>query len=389
MPENPFKIKHIPALFITVFLFTEISLRILQPTSLHFYWQQKQIHKYDEDYFVDLEADQKRNITHFLNYYTMNISTNEAGFRGTRRLDHSPKIGCIGDSVTMGFGVNDEDTFCSQIDKTTVNGTTYQSVNLGVDAYGPAAIQKKLEKYLPLMDMKLLYYFPSGGDDLDDYLYRERKQNNLQNMAFKTQFYLTKYSYVFLALKITQEQLKYRFIETFVWPAEKLKRTLECQNDCRDIYRPGFKSLAEDFFIPDKPADNLLTFPEGECTDKTEPYFIPDDTLRAVKDIISLTKKHNVKLVFVFTPTDLETAYCSQRGRTHRLYSYNTSLKKFVMQQGHDWLDLSAYTDRMKDDKGRLNARPYYIIGDGHYTPAGNKWVAEILAEHTERFLKK
>ena len=39
---------------ITVFIFTEIILRIIQPSSLEFYRKQKQIHRYDENYFIDL-----------------------------------------------------------------------------------------------------------------------------------------------------------------------------------------------------------------------------------------------------------------------------------------------------------------------------------------------
>ena len=380
---------------LTTIVFSEITLRILRPRALEFYRIQKLYHKFDADYFVDLEPNVNMLVKHFLGFYEMKFSTNEFGFRGTRKIENnSAKIGCMGDSITMGFGVNDEDTFCARLDNQVFSGKTYQSVNLAVDAYGPAALSVKWKKYAKELKLDLLYYFPSGGDDIDDDAFYQRKQNFSDYFFFKMQFLLTKHSYFFLGLKIAQEQLIYRFKETFVWPVEKANRTLTCggipdSEKCKDIYHYSFHDFLKEFTVPSaQDNDTVLTFPDSECIDKPDPFIIPQRMQKDLESILQTSRETGTKIVFVLTPTDTETAFCSQRGKLHRYYGYFTSLKQFLKERNVPFIDLNHYTERMKDDKGRLNVRPYYIPNDGHYTVKGNQWVFELLQENTGRFLQ-
>lgn len=390
-------LKTFAILFLALVL-CEITLRIIKPASLELYWIQKSYHKLDPEYFVDLEPDVKVRVKHFMNFYDIIFSTNEMGFRATDKIDNSiPQIGCIGDSVTMGFGVNDEETFCYKLNRfKNSEGLVHQSVNLGTDAYGPTAISLKLKKYLPKLNLKLLFYFPSTGDDIDERVFEERKTNRLALFIFTSQFLATKHSYLALALKISQEQLTYRTIETFLWPVQKFFRTMKCKSgslpsdECKNIFLPEGKiDIVSEFLVSrPSPKDEPPVFPESECASKMNEFQIPDKMMRSVDNIIAQAQDRGIKLVMVLAPIDIETAYCSQRGKLHRYYEYLTTLKKILSERKIDYIDLNEKTSLMVDSKGRMNPRPYYIVGDGHYTKSGNEWVAKILLEKAKEVLK-
>lgn len=382
--------------FLLILLLIEIFLRIFKPSALDFYWVQKQAHRLDKDYLVDLEPNMKERIVHFQGFFDMNFSTNEFGFRATDPINNSiPQIACIGDSVTMGFGVNDEDTFCRKLNGfTSKDNIKYQSINMAVDAYGPSAISLKLKKYIPNLNVKLLYYFPSNGDDIDEKNFYNKMNNPNSLLLFKTQFLLTKYSYLVLGIRITQEQFVYRFNETFIYPLQKMVHTKKCldrilpEDECENTYFP-YKhfSIIEEFTRPNKKTDDVTHFAQRECMDTPEDFTMPDSMIKALDEIIQFTKEKNIKLVIVTTPLDLETAYCSQNKKFHRFYSYQDKLKVFLKERGIDHLDLNRYTYKMTDSKGRMNVRPYYILGDGHYTKLGNQWVADHLLKKTKKIL--
>ncbi|MCB1140671.1 MAG: hypothetical protein H7A24_08050 [Leptospiraceae bacterium] len=376
----------------------EISLRTIRPEALDFYWIQKQYHSYDPDYLVDLEPNVNVRLKHFNEIFDIQFSTNEFGFRGTGKIDNSlPQIGCIGDSVTMGFGVSDRDTFCSKINGyTDSRGQIYQSVNLGVDAYGPTAIARKMEKKLDQLNLKVLYYFPSNGDDIDEYAFWDKMDHPTKLKIFKFQFLASKYSYLILALKVLQEQLIFRFMETFVYPVSDALVQKSCidglkpEDECRyTSYSSILFSFMKDFQrSAPSPKDSPPIFPKSECTSEDPPHPIPDYVYNSTKEIVRIAEKRGIRIVFFLAPIDIETAYCSQRGMNHRLYNYSRTLKKFLIKENIEFIDLNEHTMKMKDSEGRLNPRPYYILGDGHYTALGNEWVYQILKEKTGEILK-
>ncbi|HNM03880.1 MAG TPA: hypothetical protein PKK05_13280, partial [Leptospiraceae bacterium] len=112
------------------------------------------------------------------------------------------------------------------------------------------------------------------------------------------------------------------------------------------------------------------------------------------REIIKLAQEKNIKLVFVVSPIDIETAYCSQQGKLHRLYTYSRAVRKFLEEEKVDFIDMNDYAVYMMDGEERFNVRPFYIIGDGHYTKAGNSWMSavlllklrQILGEDTDAF---
>lgn len=378
----------------------EISLRILKPSALDYYWVQKKIHRVDPDYLVDLEPNLENvRIKHFQGIFDIIFSTNEMGFRATDPIDNAiPQIACIGDSITMGFGVSDEDTFCRKLNNYTDGaGQRYKAVNLAVDAYGPSAISRKLNKFLPKLNTKVLYYFPSNGDDIDELNFHPRFASTWKMKSFEYQFNATKYSFLLSSLKIMVEQMFIRFHETVLFPFARLNDLRVCMFSDIDKEKckiRDFKDLSmdfySDFFIPPKKEKNAPpVFFSDECREPEGPLEIPDSAYKALEGIIQITKDKGIKLVMVLLPIDIESAYCSQKGFRHRFYNYLITIKPFLLSKGVDVIDMTQteYTIQMVDEKNRLNPRPYYIIGDGHYTKLGNDWVAKELLRKTKEIL--
>jgi hypothetical protein len=379
-------------------VFTEIALRIIKPAALEFYFAQKQFHKLDPLYLVDLEPNTNAFIKQFQGRFEMKFTTNEFGFRGTDKIDNSrPQIICIGDSVTMGFGVNDDDTFCRSLNGyKDASGNSYQALNLGVDAYGPTNISRKLKKYIPQLNAKLIYYFPSNGDDIDEINLEIKENNPLTMKLFQLQFLAAKYSYLFLGFRITYEQLGHRFNEAFIYPVIRFKDKVDCilnikTTDCPKI---GFESMImgikEDFtFKRMNPQEDPPVFGEKVCEEVKFDHPIPEKVYKSTNEIIEYAKQQNIKLVMFQAPIDIESAYCSQRGKIHFLYNYQRTFKKFLDSNHLDYIDLNTFTKEMVDKNGFINPRPYYILGDGHYTVLGNKWVSKHLLEKTNEILGK
>lgn len=380
-----------------IFFFSEGLLWIVRPSALEFYRIQKAYHKLDPEYLIDLEPNVNVHVKHFQNFFQMDFSTNEMGFRGSPKVNNDlPQIVCIGDSVTMGFGVSDKETFCNQLDGyTTPSGIKYQALNLGVDAYGPSHINLKLEKFLPKLNTKVLYYFPSNGDNIDEVTFYSKKKNPLALGLFQIQFQLAKYSYLFLALKMTQENLIYRFNETFIWPLKKIDKTKKCldsilpADECSDAYFPYTPYNLKDDFIrsPKRNPNEAPRFSEKECSDTPVPFEIPNGMIEQINQMVNFTKDKNIKLVLFLAPIDIETAYCSQKDKFHHYYAYLSTLKEYLIQKNIDFVDLNEYTKQMTFE-GQMNVRPYYIFGDGHYTALGNAWVYQIVKKKTEEILK-
>jgi hypothetical protein len=374
---------------ILVLFFVEGILHIVKPEALEFYRIQKTYHKLDSEYFVDLEPNVNVIVKHFQRIFTMEFSTNEFGFRASEKTDNSKdQILCIGDSVVMGFGVNDKDTFCKKLDNfQDREGKKYQALNLGVDAYGPSAIHLKLKKNIPKLNPKLLIYFPSKGDEIDEEKFQEKINHPEKSFFFEVQFQLAKYSYTFLSFKIFQENLVYRFKETFIWNFEKAQKYFLCRNSseeiCKDFHLTAYK-ISEDFLMPEKKKNNQPTkFADNECSDNELFFELPKSVLSETENIISLAKLNNMQIIFFLAPIDLETAYCYGQNKFHHFFSYHASMKKFLISKKIDFVDMSEFTNQMTDldemNKKRFNVRPYYIEGDGHYTDKGNEWVYQIV----------
>lgn len=198
----------------------EVLLRTLQPASLDYYRKLKLLHVYHPEYRVGLEPGASYYLKHNTGLWEGQFTINSLGYRGTAEPDGRPIVGCLGDSLVMGFGVSDNETFCSLLDGVEWNGASYQTMNLGVDAFGSQGyagrFAEAVEK-LPRLKVVLLFVSPNDftlpqelldrGVLPDDVTDAARAQNPEQEAFFRTQFELTRYSATLHAAAVARQQL--------------------------------------------------------------------------------------------------------------------------------------------------------------------------------------
>jgi len=120
-----------------------------------------------------------RSYWHHTLEYRITMRTNSKGVRADSEIPYEKpegvkRIVLLGDSFAMGFGVNLEDTFSSQMQKFLKNqGINTEIINLGIPTYGNAealiALKEEGLKYQP--DLVVLAWHPSD--------YSENIQSNL------------------------------------------------------------------------------------------------------------------------------------------------------------------------------------------------------------------
>jgi len=105
-------------------------------------------------------------------------TTNALGFRGpapaTPKPDRLVRVVAVGDSVTFGFGVNDDDTFCTQAERllrSQHTGLNLEIVNLAVPGYDTRQEVTLLGRYVDQLrpDVVLVgFYSNDVPDSLED-----------------------------------------------------------------------------------------------------------------------------------------------------------------------------------------------------------------------------
>ena len=90
------------------------------------------------------------------------LTTNSLGFRGKEIDPSKPNILCIGDSHTFGFGVDDENTYPTQL--STLLHNKYNVINMGVFSYSLTNEVALLKRYLHKLTPKIVIF----GITVDD-----------------------------------------------------------------------------------------------------------------------------------------------------------------------------------------------------------------------------
>ena len=174
------------ALFVC-FVVIETSLRLIDPSILRFLHQSRQFHGYSsrwgQDMVPDSVAHMQLRTDNDLLLYNFLITINQFGFRTyDRELDSpllpataaskmvgSPSrfVHAIGDSFTMGWGVNFQDSYPAILDWLAPSG--FQVLNLGLDSYGTIAATEKsmsLWDHFPAEVVVQLFYQNDFKDDV-------------------------------------------------------------------------------------------------------------------------------------------------------------------------------------------------------------------------------
>lgn len=131
----------------------EILLRLIPTEPLQFAKDFREIYRYHDRWFSDFEPETTTTIRltdgntgYFLNFL---VSINEHGFRWHDRLLDAPLpdpaerkvIHAIGDSFTMGWGVNYESSFPALMEESL--GDQYAVLNLGLNGFGTIGATEK------------------------------------------------------------------------------------------------------------------------------------------------------------------------------------------------------------------------------------------------------
>lgn len=384
----------------------ELILRISNPPALRYYRDVKLLHAYHPEYGVTLEPNESRYVRHYADLWQGQFTTNSLGLRGIEEpIPQKPKLVCLGDSLVMGFGVSDEDTFCSRLGGFEENGLSYQSLNLGVDAYGSLGSYKRLKDMSTKIDnIKTVLFFISPNDftmpeelraqgilpdDENDALH---ENDPVWKKNFRIQFELTRISYLLQALKLGYEQTKVKFAQTkYLIAADTNLLSSSPLVYLRETFiLPVKQQKCEetDEFICPTPLQNLNVICSDTPVDPNSLEPLPETTTRAYDLMIELSKEKGYRLVPVILPMQIEEVYCRQLGKFNALGGYAIRAKKYLDSKGIKTLDILPYTDKMcgreftrNGKTNKAGIQDYYIPGDGHLTKLGNLWAAESIAD--------
>jgi len=398
MLQNIFK-KFIVFLSIifSILLSLEIGLRFIDPPSLSYYRNIKLLHRFHPDYYVTLGKNIDITIKHYSGLWEGRFTTNSLGFRASDEPNpSSKKIACLGDSLVMGFGVSDEDTFCNLLNGIEINGEKYQTQNLAVDAYGSLGSAKRLEESLTKVDFDTVLFFVSPNDftvppglveqgvKADDIVEKARENDEDYRRKFQIQFELTRYSYLLQASKLALEQLA-------------IKRHLankEVISEWQDAKQPFDYLLSSFYTFPEpKNCNTSSTDIKSKCPETMPTYIqceakiplateldpLPEQTIYAYNKLLAASKKHGIKLIIVYIPMQNEDIYCNQSKQHSSLYNYVIRSKAFFAERGIESIEL------LEDSHTICPISDYFIPGDGHLTQKGNLWVKDSLVPKLQK----
>ncbi|MCB1191977.1 MAG: lipase [Leptospiraceae bacterium] len=421
-----------------VLIGTELSLRFLKPKTLQYYRDVKILHGYHPEYGITLAPNVDIYVRHYADLWEGKFTTNSLGHRGTPEpVPNKPKIACLGDSIVMGFGVSDEDTFCRLLDGTVIKGEPRQSINLGVDAYGSMGSAKRLMEMAPkLPNLKEVLFFVSPNDFTipeslreqgvlpDDETDALRENDKEFKRNFYIQFELTRISYLLQALKLAWEQLSLQLIGAFLSMQKELQLMGILHSEevgdanifsyfVSSFFHPPPKSVCmngqlqntkakpspqnmsqEDYkamYCPEPVPNSYKCEDSPPSSDKDLPP-LPEITIRAYNLMIETAKKYNFELIIVFLPIQIEEIYCYTNGKYHPLGDYAIRAGAFFKKHSIRIIDILPYTKEMCGNKIKLPSgqekysgiKDYSIPGDGHLTEIGNKWLTRALKRELE-----
>ncbi|MCS7204938.1 MAG: lipase [Leptospiraceae bacterium] len=404
--------------FVSLFLFWllfEIFLRLYHIPSLDYFLKMNQIHRFHPDYFIGLQPNTSVYIRHFSGKWEGQFSINSFGMRGTKEPDpQKRKVICLGDSLVMGYGVSDHETFCALLDEKFFDHGI-QFLNGGIDGLGSWGAYQRLKEILSqVSNVNTVLFFVSPNDFTmppsllekgffpDDQTEEARLLQPTKRLIDTWQFVLSDYVYTLTVAKITIKQLLLRFHlwkDTFVatlnrWKNQNLLTTikqsflLESQAvSCPQPTNTLFETIGKTYIPQEKrifsqPKKCPEEIPEEILKECTEPPKVipelPNFTQRVYLDMLELTKKNQIRFVVVILPVQIEELYCHSINRYHFLRLYALQVIRFFQKHQIEIWDLMADTPSMCQE-GKWGFKDYFIPEDGHLTQLGNEWLANVL----------
>ncbi|MDH5655944.1 MAG: lipase [Spirochaetia bacterium] len=396
-------------------------LRLIDPSSLSYYRKIKLLHVYHPEYYVGLKPDTDMFIRHHSGLWEGRFTTNSMGFRASPEVNlERPHLACLGDSLVMGFGVSDHQTFCSLLNGIEINGESYQAFNLGVDAFGSLGYLNRLREVSEQMKLDTVLLFVSAndfnmvpelravGELSDDEKDEIRSKDPAYRTKFRLQFEATRLSYLLMALKLSYGHLQVKRIQFQNSIMEELKSSGLIKSDKKDaglmhyLIHSFYRFPKENQCVINQTRPPALQcpweIPSGEkCYDMSAPEMnlpeLPEITANAYEEMIQLSRKKGFRLIPVMFPVHASAMYCLMNDRQSPEYRFAFQMRNFFEKRGIQVMDLSPYVKKICNvdfDFPHKGTRPpqmwdILIQGDGHLTRAGNEWAAKALIYELKR----
>ncbi|MBE7438250.1 MAG: lipase [Spirochaetales bacterium] len=400
----------IVAVLLTTLIGLELGLRLIANPNLEYYRRIKLLHSYHPEYYVGLMPGMEQHVTHYNKTWSGTFRINSLGYRGPEVNPHRSHLACVGDSLVMGFGVSDEDTFCHHLNDLQHGGETLQAVNLGVDAFGSVGNYQRLKEATEHLNLKTALYFVSPNDFTlpeplkaqgilpDDEVSVLRDRDPSYKKLFFLQFEATRLSYLLNALVLSVEQLKVRTLMT----GQAFRSELERSGLRLDRPLHGFGEYLRSAFYRPRPAPDCNPRPvapfscpepvpagitcEAGLPDPAALEPLPEITAQTFQKLIDLSQEKQFELIVVFLPIEVETHHCTSNNQYSPFYNFALRAGKFFEERGIRTLDLREHSrdmcgfiDESRKPPRRLQIKDFFIPGDGHLTVAGNVWAARAI----------
>lgn len=389
---------------------SEVLLRLADPAGLQYYRRSKLIHAYHPEYTIALRPSSRQYLKHTSGLWEGWFTMNSLGMRDTEEpRPGAGKILCLGDSLSMGFGVGDEDAMCHLL-KAPAAEQGLQVLNASVDGFGSLAYRVRAQEVASQVDgLQTLLLFPSPTDWWIPDAFRERgilpddekdarrTDDPFYRNVFRLQFEATGAFYTLQALKLAQEQLQLQATmlrnDVTAWVHGVIGRSA---GENVLAARDGFADAFEPTKRPEKKVEAAVTCPEPlpaalQCMDdEPDPGPMPEFTVRQLEALIAFCKERGIRLVVVRLPMQEEEIRCRSIGKHHAHEAYAIQGRRFFEEHHIDVIDLMPHTRSMcalpdTSHPHGLRIGDHYLPGDGHLTPTGNRWAAASLTEELRR----
>ncbi|EQA36085.1 hypothetical protein LEP1GSC047_3312 [Leptospira inadai serovar Lyme str. 10] len=319
-----------------IFIILEISLRLPYFESVRFGLADKELHCLSKDLLPWIRLCPNRRLTlfHPAKKYSYSIRTDENGERisyepGTTPLTAQKEIWILGDSVAMGYLVEDRESISWKLGERI--GSSVRVRNLGVDAVGTLGIRERLRELLMRSDPPHTAYWIYHISDVADSFREEALfESRVRRFLTRVSFYLSRYSAVF----------------------------------------NGWKALREKY-LPSL-ADNRISLQEETATEslkKDHPHRL------ALKRLFSFCKDKKIPLVIVFLPEP------NSANKPVFQSPILNDVQSLALENRISVLDLRPRLESIWKEK----QEPFFLARDGHPNPYTYGLVADFLSEDSTR----
>lgn len=210
MKKNRFRKHPVLSALLVVFLLAiliELCLRMVDPDILDFAYHFRQVYQYHDRWYTNFNPGASSTIrlkdstgSYFFNFI---VTVNEFGFRTyDRKLDYTLKgnkkekiIHAIGDSFTMGWGVNYEVSYPALLE--FYLPCNYRVLNLGLNGFGTIAATEKSEEVSQYFMPDAVVYLATENDyDDDDKASVHSRKSHVIHALYDALNFLRQHTYI-------------------------------------------------------------------------------------------------------------------------------------------------------------------------------------------------